>query len=217
MEDKLIRVAITHGDTNDKLEFCYQAKVRNEETGKLGNVFVIADEDGNTIRTFASSDKGVATTVGCYNATATRKEFYVQYNDETSNKYYLEFFLLPFEKYHNGGDGTKQNPYLVATAGDLIAMKDNPKAFYKMVNDINLTNFNIVNDTWTPIDAFAGNFDGTAPCYYISTFVCDCYDCIIESRVNVCTSSRNILFNTSFTCLLYFCHSLLSFPTTSSC
>ena len=43
-------------DTNDKLEFCYQAKVRNEETGKLGNVFVIADEDGNTIRTFASSD-----------------------------------------------------------------------------------------------------------------------------------------------------------------
>lgn len=147
-------------DTNDKLEFCYQAKVRNEETGKLGNVFVIADEDGNTIRTFASSDKGVATTAGCYNATATRKEFYVQYNDETSNKYYLEFFQLPFEKYHNGGDGTKQNPYLVATAGDLIAMKDDPKAFYKMVNDINLTNFNIVNDTWTPIDAFAGNFDG---------------------------------------------------------
>lgn len=147
-------------DTNDKLEFCYQAKMRNTETGKLDNVFVIADEDGNTVRSFSSNENGAAVSAGCFDATSTRKEFYVQYNDSVNNVYNLEFYTLPFVKYEKGGDGSKANPYLVATAGDLISIKDEPNASYKMVDNINLDNFNTSNATWEPIAAFGGNFDG---------------------------------------------------------
>lgn len=147
-------------DTNDKLEFCYQAKMRNTETEKLDNVFVIADEDGNTVRSFSSNENGEAVSAGCFDATSTRKEFYVQYSDSVNNVYNLEFYTLPFVKYEKGGDGTQANPYLVATAGDLISIKDEPNASYKMVDNINFDNFNTSNATWEPIAAFGGNFDG---------------------------------------------------------
>ena len=147
-------------DTNDKLEFCYQAKQRDESTGAINNVFVIADEDGNTIREFADNENGSVASAGCYAATDTKKEFYVQYSDTEKGIFNLEFYQLPFVKFANGGDGTKENPYLVATAGDLISIKDAPDANYKMVSDINLDNFNITNASWEPISAFSGKFDG---------------------------------------------------------
>lgn len=147
-------------DTSDKLEFCYMAKVKDAETSKLNTVFVVADEDGNVIHTFNNSENGTASSAGCYAATDTRKEFYVQYNDTVNNVYNLEFYQLPLVKFAQGGDGTAANPYLVATAGDLAAIKDAPAACYRVVNNIDLANYNLTNDTWNPIANFSGSVDG---------------------------------------------------------
>lgn len=60
-----------------------------------------------------------------------------------------------------GGDGTESNPYLIEDDLDLDAVRYNLSACYKVVNDINLSEWN-----WTPIgpknntEEFRGKFDG---------------------------------------------------------
>ncbi len=148
-------------NTDDKLEFFYQAKMKEENSDKIDNVYVIADEDGKTLQTFTNSDElGTITTAGCFNATADEKELYLQYTDSITGKYNLEFFKLPVSKFTAGGDGTATNPYLIATAGDLAAVGKEPAASYKIVNDINMDKFNNANSTWKPIANFSGTLDG---------------------------------------------------------
>lgn len=59
-----------------------------------------------------------------------------------------------------GGDGTAQNPYQVATAEQLNAVRDELSAHYMLVSDIDLS-----GDTWIPIGTtnapFSGSFDGS--------------------------------------------------------
>ena len=59
-----------------------------------------------------------------------------------------------------GGDGTAQNPYQVATAEQLNAVRDELSAHYVLVSDIDLS-----GDTWIPIGttnaSFSGSFDGS--------------------------------------------------------
>ncbi len=147
-------------DTSDGLEFCYMAKVKDTLTNKLNTVYVVADEDGNPIHTFDNTENGTAASAGCFNATSTRNEFYVQYNDSVNNVCNLEFFTLPLVKFAQGGDGTADNPYLVASAGDLAAIKDEPAASYRVVSDIDLDLYNNSNASWAPIANFSGTLDG---------------------------------------------------------
>ncbi len=148
-------------NTDDKLEFFYQAKMKDSKTDKIDNVYVIADEDGNTLQSFTNSDElGTITTAGCFNSSADEKELYLQYTDSITGKYNLEFFKLPVSKFQAGGDGTKANPYLIATAGDLAAVAKEPTASYKIANDINMDLFNNANSTWKPIANFTGSLDG---------------------------------------------------------
>lgn len=54
-----------------------------------------------------------------------------------------------------GGDGTKNNPYLVEDSADLKAMNDSTEEYFKQVNDIDLNNIE-----WTPINNFRSCYDG---------------------------------------------------------
>lgn len=64
------------------------------------------------------------------------------------------------------GSGTSSSPYLVQTADDLYAIRNNPGAYYKLNNDISLTswiNASYPSQGWVPIcssSAFTGTFDG---------------------------------------------------------
>ncbi len=56
------------------------------------------------------------------------------------------------------GTGTETDPYVIRTADDLMKIKDKPTAFYKLVNDIDLTGIK-----WEPLCAsvaFTGTLDG---------------------------------------------------------
>lgn len=62
-----------------------------------------------------------------------------------------------------GGDGSKENPYQIATAKQLDAVRYNLKSNFVLVNDIDLSEY----ENWVPIGgikkdepSFSGNFDG---------------------------------------------------------
>lgn len=151
-------------NSNDKLEFFFQAKVKENGSSKLDNVYMIGDEDGNIITTFKNGDKGTIMSAGCYSANDSGNEMYVAYQDETSGTYNFDFYKLPLSKFDNGGDGTPASPYLVSSAGDLLYVSDEPTASYKMVGNIDMSTYNSVNATWKPIRNFAGTFDGGNHC-----------------------------------------------------
>jgi len=61
-----------------------------------------------------------------------------------------------------GGNGTQNNPYLIANAVQLKKMVDDANTargyanvYFKLITDIEVT-----ADEWIPIDGFSGNFDG---------------------------------------------------------
>ena len=70
----------------------------------------------------------------------------------------------------DGGSGTPEDPYIISTAEQLNAVRDNPSASYKLVKDIDLTDYlDSKNDTkgWKAVGGdsdsytFSGDFDGS--------------------------------------------------------
>lgn len=151
-------------NTNDKMEFFFQAKIKPEGSNAIQNVYMIGDEDGNILHKFENSSKGSISSMGCFKASGNSNELYVAYSDESNKTYNFEFYKLPLTKFDKGGDGTEQNPYLIASAGDLMCMKDDPAASYKLVNDIEMATYNSTNSSWTPVSNFSGKFDGDSHC-----------------------------------------------------
>lgn len=69
----------------------------------------------------------------------------------------------------DGGSGTVEDPYIISTAEQLDAIRDNHSASYRLANDIDLTNYidkKYGTEGWKPIGggddsySFDGNFDG---------------------------------------------------------
>lgn len=54
------------------------------------------------------------------------------------------------------GSGTEEDPYQVATAEQLNAVRDNPNAYYIQVKDISLEEYS----HWNPIEDFYGGYNG---------------------------------------------------------
>lgn len=65
------------------------------------------------------------------------------------------------ENVFNKGDGTEENPYLVSTAEQLDAVRNDLNAYYVQINDIDLSQY----ANWVPIgnydNPFIGNYDGS--------------------------------------------------------
>lgn len=62
-----------------------------------------------------------------------------------------------------GGDGTPENPYLIEDAFDLDAVRNNLRAHYQLINDIdlNISPFN-EGEGWEPINKTSiGTLDGS--------------------------------------------------------
>lgn len=146
-------------NTDDKLEFFFQAKVRPTGSNSLENRYMIGNEDGNILYSFANDENGTISSMGCFN-TGNGNELYANYSNDNNSDYTLQFYKLPLSKF-SGGDGTETNPYLIANAGDLMQVGSEPAACYKMVSDIDLNTYNNSNVSWTPIrNTFTGKFDG---------------------------------------------------------
>lgn len=65
----------------------------------------------------------------------TNPKLWVMFYENVSSKYWQEFYRLPFSKFA-GGDGSPENPYQIATIGDLQCVRDNLSACYELVADL---------------------------------------------------------------------------------
>lgn len=77
--------------------------------------------------------------------------------DNNTQDYDLNFYELPFVKFAKGGNGSKENPYLISTVGDLSYMAAAPDSAYRLAADIDMNDYNY---DWTPVPTFNGSFDG---------------------------------------------------------
>lgn len=62
------------------------------------------------------------------------------------------------------GKGTKENPFRIGTAEELLLLADFPDCYFELENDIELT------DAWTPIENFSGVFDGKGHTITVSSY-----------------------------------------------
>lgn len=92
--------------------------------------------------------------------TTSGSEIKISYKDEEE----LIFEYKP-TGYLGGmtGEGTSQNPYLVTTPEQLKLISEQPTAYYKLENDIDLSTIDPAETAylgWESIDNFAGTLDG---------------------------------------------------------
>lgn len=80
--------------------------------------------------------------------------FYNNYTD----KYSQTFFNLPFQCFA-GGEGSVENPYRIATIGDLQCIRDNLSAHYEIVNDIDATGYDF-RSIGASLSPFTGTLKG---------------------------------------------------------
>ena len=59
-----------------------------------------------------------------------------------------------------GGDGTAENPYRIATAKQLVAVRNDLAAHYVLNNDIDLSGYSSWNPIGDAVYSFSGSFDG---------------------------------------------------------
>lgn len=142
-------------DTDDDMEYIYIAKIkRTDGSGKIDNVLCIANEDGSLIRKFeGNATDGDYSNGSLLNLGTSHPSLFVAFANSSANTFKIDFFNLPLTKFQ-GGNGTLADPYLVASAGDLMQVHNNPTAHFKQVADIDLKGID-----WSPVD-LQGGYDG---------------------------------------------------------
>ncbi len=146
-------------NTNDKHEYIYLWSVpKNNGTEEKHWHLCLADHEGKTIVDYAGNpSKGDIREVGIMNAHSNYAALYVDYYDDNRSRHHIEYISLPLTKFERGGKGTKEEPYLIASRGDLEQIANESKAYYKQVEDIDM---GVCGRSWTPIANFKGNYDG---------------------------------------------------------
>ncbi len=117
----------------------------SDATGKPGEILLELkpdDELGNLIQ--------VATMDG-----NTSPILWAMYYNNTSDKYSQLFYNLPLKKFQ-GGDGSLENPYQIASAGDLQSVRENLSAHYEVVSDFDASDIEIA-----PLGGSSAPFIGT--------------------------------------------------------
>lgn len=141
-------------DTDADMEYLVLIK-RSRAAGSTAadEVLLVADTKTEPIFEAAPSDEyGVLSNISVFNTEST-PTLYLLYCKDYST-YTQHLYQIPLAKFA-GGEGTAENPYLIATIADLQQIKSNPSAYYKVVNNIDATGFE-----FNPIASFKGSLDG---------------------------------------------------------
>lgn len=152
-------------NTNDDMEYVYIAKKRRTDgSNKIDNVLEVSTLDGTVIKSWRGDDNYVFSQASfpVMNDLGKRQMFVV-FEDRANNKYDMNFYDLPFTKFEQGGTGTVEDPYLIATTGDFQQLALEPTKNYKMVADIDMSK---AAQWWTPVKNFTGSLDGDGHTIY---------------------------------------------------
>ena len=152
-------------NTDDDMEYVYIAKKkRTDGSNKVDNVLEVAKTDGTVLKSWRGDDDNVFTTASLPQMNENGKlEMMVCFKNYETGKYDVDFYDLPFSKFEEGGEGTKENPYLISTVGDLQQMAQATDKYYKIVNDLDMSKS---PSYWTPVSNFTGVLDGDGHTIY---------------------------------------------------
>ena len=81
----------------------------------------------------------------------------------------IGIFTMNLNAFSGSGNGDEDSPYLITSATELNEIRNNPEAHYKLMNNIDLTDWITENSSiegWEPINEFKGVLDGNG--YVIS-------------------------------------------------
>ena len=80
-------------------------------------------------------------------------------------------FTMQVSAFSGNGSGNAESPYLITKAVELDEVRDNLTAHYRLMNNIDLTDWITQNSPvkgWEPINGFKGSLDGNG--FVISGF-----------------------------------------------
>ncbi|MGN0221074.1 MAG: hypothetical protein ACI4BA_02995 [Prevotella sp.] len=145
-------------DTDETMEIIYIKAVTVEGSSKKKNVLCINKCSGEEVMEYhTDSIKGALHTVVLLTDNVENKELMIINYNQSEGIYNVEFYPLPLTRFSKGGKGTKNDPYLIATAGDLQQIGKAGEGYYSIVNDLNLST---MNKSWEPIRNFKGTLYG---------------------------------------------------------
>ncbi|MDE6695883.1 MAG: hypothetical protein K2K25_03295 [Muribaculaceae bacterium] len=138
-------------NTDKDLEYMLLVKRRVNNSDALQEELLIATTEKGIIHSFTQDEeKGEIRTV--FLMEGENPELVIAY--QKNNKFITDAYELPFSRFA-GGSGSDNDPYLIATAGDLQQIKNNPNASFKIVSDIDCAGV-----SFSPIKEFSGVLDG---------------------------------------------------------
>lgn len=180
-------------NTDSAHEYIYIAKERrNDGSGTIENVLIIADEEGNEIQRYSGGADKTLRVASVLDTEIGKPRLVVGFTDNELDSYDIDFYSLPFVKFSAGGDGSAENPYVITSPGDLAQMGAEPNAHYILGNNIDM---NEIAEPWTPISQFGGTLDGQGNAIenlYIDTE--DSYAGLVGYLVNDGSFVKNIHF-----------------------
>lgn len=138
-------------NTDKDIEYMLLVKRRIDNTTSLQEELLIATTENGAIYSFLpDKEKGDIRMV--YLMDGPDPELIISYYDD--KKFTTDSYTLPFTKFA-GGNGTVEDPYLIATAGDMQQIKTSTSAYYKLVSDIDFGGV-----SFNQIENFTGTLDG---------------------------------------------------------
>lgn len=145
-------------NTDSRHEYVYIAKIRRDDGSELvDNVLIVADDEGQEIARYRGNDTMKLRIAAVIDYDTNQPRLVVGLYSETDGTYSVEFYPLPLTKFEQGGTGSIDDPYLIASAGDLFQIANEPKAHYLLANDIDLSE---LAGPWSPIANFTGTLEG---------------------------------------------------------
>ncbi len=142
-------------NTDEAQEYMYLVKRNIDQAGGSLNQeeLVITSGNGETLLYLVpDAQKGNIASVSVVTSD-TNPRLLVFYRN-SSDVFTLDTYNLPLKRFQ-GGNGTAEDPYLIATVGDLQQIASSPLSSYRLVSDIDASAVN-----FSPIKNFSGKLDG---------------------------------------------------------
>lgn len=138
-------------NTDNDLEYMLLVKRRMENSNVLQEELLIASIENGIIYSFTpDEEKGDLRMV--YLIEESDPQLIIAYLN--GNKFTTDAYDLPFTKFTKGS-GIAEDPFLIATPGDLQQIKSAPSACYKIISDIDCGGV-----SFNQIPEFSGTLDG---------------------------------------------------------
>lgn len=126
-------------DTDENREYMWLVKRYREVGSSITDtwLYILSSNGSKLFELGPDSEKGALMSITLANL-STKPTLWIAYQNTSSSRYTYtqDFYSLPLAKFAQGGEGTAENPYKIATVGDLEQMRAFPTAHFALIDDI---------------------------------------------------------------------------------